>query len=49
MTELNKLVPANSDFDLQFAVSINASGEIVGLAKKKSTGQFVGFLAKPSH
>jgi probable HAF family extracellular repeat protein len=46
-TDLNTLIPANSPLQLQTACSINSSGEIVGLAAEKSTGDFHGYLAIP--
>ena len=47
MTDLNTLIPGNSDLYLLLAYSINSSGEIVGLAAT-STGDLHGFRATPS-
>ena len=46
MTDLNTLVPASSPLSLLLACSINASGQIVGLAVT-SAGEFHGYLATP--
>ena len=48
MTDLNTLISANSGLHLLLAESINALGEIVGLAVT-STGELHGFLATPRH
>ena len=47
MTDLNTLIPAGSPLFLLLALSINSSGEIVGLAFHPSTGDLHGFLATP--
>ncbi len=49
MTDLNALTPANSPLYLLFAQSINDSGEIVGSALEKNTGETHAFLATPIH
>jgi len=49
MTALNDLIPANSHWALLLACSINSSGEIVGLAIQKNTGEFHAFLATPKN
>jgi probable HAF family extracellular repeat protein len=46
MFDLNKLIPPNSGWQLQFAKSINSRGEIVGTGTT-STGETHGFLAIP--
>lgn len=46
LIDLNMLIPANSGLHLLLAESINASGEIVGLAVT-STAEVHGFLATP--
>jgi probable HAF family extracellular repeat protein len=46
MFDLNKLIPPNSGWQLQFAKSINSRGEIVGTGTT-STGEIHGFLAIP--
>jgi len=47
MADLNSLIPAGSPLFLLLALSINSSGEIVGLAFHPSTGDLHGFLAAP--
>lgn len=47
MTDLNSLIPAGSPLYLLHAFSINASGEIVGFALQKSTGQIHAYVAVP--
>jgi probable HAF family extracellular repeat protein len=47
MTDLNTLVPANAALSLWTASSINARGQIVGLAQDKKTGAFHGYLVSP--
>jgi len=47
MTDLNTLVPANSPLFLITACSINSSGEIIGIAVEKSSGNVHGYLAIP--
>lgn len=47
-TDLNTLIPADSNLQLQTACSINSRGEITGLAVDKSTGQYRGYLAIPA-
>jgi probable HAF family extracellular repeat protein len=46
MTDLNTLIPVNSGLYLLLAVSINSSGQIVGVAVT-GTGEVHGFLATP--
>jgi probable HAF family extracellular repeat protein len=46
MTDLNTLIPANSPLSLLVACSINASGQIVGVAVT-SAGEVHGYLATP--
>jgi probable HAF family extracellular repeat protein len=46
ITDLNKLIPANSALQLQQAKSINASGQIAGFGVNGS-GEIHGFLATP--
>lgn len=48
MTDLNKLIPANSGLYLLLADSINSSGGIVGLGVTRN-GDLHGFLATPTH
>jgi probable HAF family extracellular repeat protein len=48
MMDLNTLIPGGSPLFLIQACSINASGEIVGLAMT-SGGEFHGYLATPSN
>jgi probable HAF family extracellular repeat protein len=48
MTDLNTLIPANSNLSLQLACGINSRGEITGLAMQNSTGQFHAYLATPA-
>jgi len=47
MIDLNTLIPADSPLFLIVAPSINARGEIAGLAVEKSTGKAHAFLATP--
>lgn len=47
MTDLNTLIPVNSPLSLWTAASINARGEVVGLAQDKTTGKFHSYLASP--
>jgi probable HAF family extracellular repeat protein len=47
ITDLNTLIPTGSSLFLLLALSINSSGEIVGLAFHPSTGDLHGFLATP--
>jgi probable HAF family extracellular repeat protein len=50
MTDLNTLIPADSPMYLQFALSINDAGEIVGygaVASGPNAGEIHGFLAIP--
>jgi len=47
MTDLNTLIPANSQLFLEVANSINSRGEIVGYALDQETGATVPFLATP--
>jgi probable HAF family extracellular repeat protein len=49
MTDLNSLIPSDSNLYLMFAYGINDAGEIVGQAMEKSTGQLHAFLAIPRH
>ena len=46
MTDLNNVIPANSELYLQQAKSINASGEITGVGAN-GAGELHGFLATP--
>lgn len=46
-TDLNTLVPANSPLQLLTACGINSGGEITGLGRDKSTGEYRGYLLKP--
>ena len=46
-TDLNTLISDGSPLQLQTACGINSRGEITGLAVKKSTGQYRGYLAIP--
>ncbi len=46
LTDLNKLIPADSPLFLQFADAINDSGEITGVGVT-STGEMHAFLATP--
>jgi probable HAF family extracellular repeat protein len=48
MTDLNTLIPAGSPLLLITACSVNSSGEIIGIAVEKSTGDVHGYLATPS-
>jgi probable HAF family extracellular repeat protein len=48
MNDLNKLIPANSTLTLLTACSINARGEITGLAMTGS-GEAHAYLAVPTH
>src|SRR5450432_1059234 len=47
MVDLNTLIPAGSPLFLLLALSINSSGEIVGLAFHPSTVFFLSFLGPP--
>jgi probable HAF family extracellular repeat protein len=47
MTDLNTLVPKTSPLFLLTACSVNATGEIIGLAVDKATGEAHGYLATP--
>src|ERR1019366_5315529 len=47
MTDLNTLIPADSPLFLITACSINSSGEIIGIAVEKSSGNVHGYLATP--
>lgn len=47
MTDLNTLIPADSNLYLFDPQDINSRGEIVGEAIEKSTGAFLAFLAIP--
>lgn len=47
MTDLNTLVAKSSPLFLLTACSVNASGEIIGLAVDKATGEARGYLATP--
>ncbi len=47
ITALNDLIDADSRWNLLLACSINSSGEIVGLALNKNTGEFHACLAAP--
>jgi probable HAF family extracellular repeat protein len=47
MTDLNTLIPGNSALYLLLALSVNSSGQIVGLAFDTSDNQAHGFLATP--
>ncbi len=49
MVDLNSLTPAGSPLFLLLALSINSSGDIVGLAFRPSTGDLHGFLATPGN
>ena len=49
MTDLNSLIPANSPLYLANAQSINARGEIVGIAVDTATGDTRAFLAVPGN
>jgi len=49
MTDLNTLVPADSPLSLITACSINSSGEIIGIAVDKGSGDVHGYLATPRH
>lgn len=48
ITNLNKLIPADSPLFLQTACSINSRGEIIGIAVQTSTNEPHGYLAIPS-
>jgi len=48
MSDLNDLIPANSNLAILLPCSINPRGEIVGLAVDKSTGEGHAFLLTPS-
>ena len=47
MSDLNTLIPSDSPLFLIIACSINASGEIIGIAVDKNTGDAHGYLATP--
>jgi hypothetical protein len=47
LTDLNTLIPANSQLFLEVAASINSRGEIVGPALDQASGATVPFLATP--
>jgi uncharacterized membrane protein len=47
LTDMNTLIPANSDLVLLAAQDINDSGVITGQAQDKNTGALVGFVAVP--
>jgi probable HAF family extracellular repeat protein len=49
MTDLNTLIPADSSLFLLLACSINARGELTGLAVDTNTGEFHTYLATPSN
>jgi len=49
MTDLNTLIPADTELFLLEADGINARGEIVGLAFNMTTGEAHAFLATPKH
>lgn len=48
MTDLNSLVSGNSSLSLMLACSVNARGEIIGLAMNTATGEFHAYMATPS-
>jgi probable HAF family extracellular repeat protein len=48
VTDLNTLVPANTDLYLLIATGTNLDGTIAGLGVSQSTGEFHGFLLIPS-
>ncbi len=47
MTDLNTLIPPNSALFLITACLVNASGEIMGIAVEKSTGEVHGYVVTP--
>jgi len=47
MTDLNTLIPADSPLFLITACSVNSSGEIIGIAVEKSSGNVHGYRATP--
>jgi probable HAF family extracellular repeat protein len=47
ISNLNSLIPDNSKLQLLVAFSINAAGEIIGIAVNTKTGEPHGFLATP--
>jgi probable HAF family extracellular repeat protein len=47
MIDLNTLIPADSPLFLIVATSLNARGQITGLAVEKSSGEAHAFLATP--
>lgn len=48
ITDLNTLIPADSDLYLVTAFQINARGQITGTAIQKSTGETHAYLATPT-
>jgi probable HAF family extracellular repeat protein len=46
-TDLNTLVPADTDLYLLVATGINASGAIIGFGVSQSTGELHGYLLQP--
>jgi probable HAF family extracellular repeat protein len=49
LIDLNEHIPADSPLDLFTACSINARGEIIGIAIDKSSGDVHAYLAVPDH
>lgn len=49
LIDLNEHIPADSPLDLFSACSINALGEIIGIAIDKSSGDVHAYLAVPDH
>ena len=49
MTDLNTLIPADATLSLMLACSINAHGQIIGLAMQKGTTDLHGYLLTPSN
>jgi hypothetical protein len=49
LIDLNEHIPADSPLDLFSACSINARGEIIGIAIDKSSGDVHAYLAVPYH
>jgi probable HAF family extracellular repeat protein len=49
MADLNTLIPAGSPLYLITSCSINSSGEIIGIAVEKSSGNIHGYLVTPRH
>src|SRR5260370_11900480 len=47
ISDLNDLIPADSALYLAYALGINDSGEIVGFAVEKSSGDLHAYLASP--